>query len=273
MLLRSPVVAEEDDVVRGADLGELPGRFLGRDDPGHGAAPVDVDGLQVRVLAEGGLRVVHRRGSVPLRRVLDHLEVRVRLHAAEEPVLTVEAVDRGEVALEHRDVTGAADMRRDVGARVLPVEHVVGADDHVDLALSGRDVHAHDGHVLARRVGEGGCDRGAVDRVDDQGAHALVDQRLDLSGLLAGVAVGRDRPDEADTVLGGGRLLERDVRAPEVGAVPGKRDADCDALLRLCVPLTGCERGRRQYADEPDDREHTEQPSLHRPTPSCRMRH
>ena len=209
MLLRRPVVAEQNDVVRRADLRELPGRLLGCDDARDGPAPVDVDALEVGIGAEGGLRVVHRRRSVPLRRVLDHLEVRVvGLHATEEPVLAVEAVDRGEVALEHRDVPRTLGVRADVRTRLLAVEDVVGPDDHVDAALRRGDVDADDRDVLTRRVAQSRCDRRAVDRVDDQRVHALVDQGPDLRRLLARVAVRRDRADERDAVLRGGGLLE-----------------------------------------------------------------
>src|SRR5262249_22943889 len=125
------------------------------------------------------------------------------------------------------------------------------------------DVHADDRDVLARGVRERRRDRGAVHRVDHERTDALVDERSDLRRLLGGVAVGRDRPDELHPVLRGGGLLEGDVRAPEVRAVAGERYADRDGASLRRVPLAGRERGRREHAGEPDERERAEQAILH----------
>src|SRR5262249_31222125 len=85
--------------------------------------------------------------------------------------------------------------------------------------------------------------------------------RPDLRRLLPGVAVGRDRADERHAVLLCRGLLERDVRAPEIGAVAGERDADLDGRPMLRVPAGG-ERG--EHAGEPDQRERAENATLHR---------
>src|SRR5207244_12279779 len=179
----------------------------------------------------------------------------IGLYAVQDPVLAIESVDRGEIALEHGDVAGDLGVRTDVLARGLPVEDVVSPNDHVDLPRRRGDVHADDGNVLARRVGERRGDRGAVDGVDDQRVHAFVDQRADLRRLLARVAVRRDRANERHAVLRAGGLLERDVRAPEVRAVTGERNTDLDAGRLLLVRVAGGDRSGREHSREPGDRE------------------
>ena len=254
------VVRDEHDVVRRADLRELPRGLLRRDDPRHRAAPLHVDALEVAVGAHGGLRVVHGGRGVPLRRVLRDLQPRVLLlDAVDERNAAVASVDRREVALEHGDVAGARRVLPDVVARLRAVQVVVGPDDHVDLAGGRADVDAHDRDVLAGRVVERGRDRRAVDRVDDQRLHALRDQRPDLGRLLRRVAVGRHRADERDAVLLGELLLVRDVRAPEVGAVAREGDTDLDPGGLLGVSAGGGERGRGQGSHEPEHDECADQ--------------
>src|SRR5207253_10120379 len=80
-------------------------------------------------------------------------------------------------------------------------------------------------------------------------------------GLLRRVAVRGDRADERDAVLRPGLLLERDVRAPEVGAVTGERYADLEGLGGSRVRARACEGGRREGADQqrrrPEPRKNT----------------
>ena len=226
--------------------GEPGPRFLDLeegDDAGVGAGPLGVDGLELGSVGVDGVLGVGDGGRVgPDGGVLEDLDAGVvGGHAGVERVGAVGAVGGGEVALEVEHVAGL-DVGGDVGAGVLAVEGVGGADDHVDVADADDGVDGDELDVVGGGVADRGAQAGGGLGVDDDGLGALVDEVLDLLVLQAGAGGRQQRAEQLDVHLRGVLLLVVDVGGPERGVVVGQVDPDRDLARRR---RRGRRRGRR----------------------------
>ena len=168
--------------------------------------------------------------ALPVGGLLEHLDAgELLLHALVERLGAVAAVDRVQVALELDDLALAAELLAEELAGLGAVRPVVGAHDHVDVALVGAGVDADHGDLLRRERVEGGGDGAGVLRGHHDGLGALVWNTCTLATslamsfceLLSGSALTSVGLDVLLQVLG--------VGVPEVGV--GARQVDADGGL------------------------------------------
>ena len=242
--VRDAVVGDDGDVAAG------PGRFeellllqQGQRRLQEDAAGLQVDAVDVLVLGEQALELGGGHLALPVGGQLVHGDLReLLLHAGRERRRPVAPVDGAEVALEFGDPALAAQLLAEVFAGLLAVGTVVGAYDHVDLALVGAGVHAHHRDLLLLQALQLGGDGAGVLRGHHDRLGSLVGQRLHIGDDLGDVVLRIGQRQRGRPAVLQALLDVPLVGVPEVGVRTRHIEADL-AARGVTAPVAAGERG------------------------------
>lgn len=252
-LLRDAVVGDD------ADVALLPGRLeqallleQGQRRLQEDTARLHVDAVQVGVLGEQALQLGGGDVALPVGGQLEDRDAgELLLHARRERLGAVAAVDGVQGALELGDLALAAQLLAQELAGLGAVRLVVGADDHVDVALVGAGVHADHGDLLAGQGVEGGGDGAGVLWRHDDGLGPGVLEDLDVGDELGDVVLRVAPRQRVQAVVLDALLDVLRVGVPEVGVRARQVDADGGLVVAgagggagAAAVASGGERGR-----------------------------